>query len=145
MITTKLFSGKDDIQEALEVRKAVFINEQGISERIERDEYDKVAEHVIVYENGIPLATGRLLREDNQYTIGRVAVLKEHRSKKLGAVVVNALVEKAFKNGASEVQIHAQKWVQGFYEKLGFRVYGDVFVEAGIEHISMSIMNNTVA
>jgi predicted GNAT family N-acyltransferase len=39
--------------------------------------------------------------------------------------------------GGERQVVHAQLPVRGFYEKLGFTAYGDVYEEAGIPHISM--------
>lgn len=139
MITNKFFRGIDDLTDAFFIRKQVFIDEQGISETIERDSYDQSSDHVVIYENSQPIGTGRLVFKYGEYSIGRVAVLKEHRAKNVGALVVNLLKDKAIHHGASEVHVHAQKEVEGFYRKLGYKAYGDIYEEAGIEHISMSI------
>ena len=37
----------------------------------------------------------------------------------------------------NEVHLHAQIHAKGFYEALGYTPFGDIFLEAGIEHISM--------
>jgi predicted GNAT family N-acyltransferase len=39
--------------------------------------------------------------------------------------------------GGERQVLHAQLPVRGFYEKLGFTAFGDVFDDAGILHISM--------
>lgn len=139
MITLKVQCGAENIDDALEIRKQVFIEEQAVPHEIERDEYDKISKHAIIYENEMPVATGRFVYKDNQYTIGRVAVIREHRDKKYGVMIVNALVDIAFQDNVSEIHIHAQKSVEGFYAKLGFTPYGDEFEEAGIRHIGMVI------
>ena len=40
-------------------------------------------------------------------------------------------------HGAKEIAIHAQVQLLKFYETLGFLAKGEVFIEAGIQHISM--------
>jgi len=35
------------------------------------------------------------------------------------------------------LKLHAQTGVEGFYEGLGYGTTGDVFVEAGIDHVPM--------
>lgn len=142
MIIHKFLRGTDDLTDAFTIRKKVFIEEQGVPEEIELDSIDQTSEHIVIYDEDRPIGTGRLLEEDGLTLIGRVAVLKDDRSQKIGSIVVNQLRAKAFENGATEVHLHAQRAVQGFYEKLGFEAYGEEFEEAGILHISMKAIAN---
>lgn len=137
MIQTKWFQGRDGIKESAPIRLKVFVEEQGVPEEIEMDENDEFADHVVIYENSHPVATGRVIHLNGQFLIGRVAVLKDYRGKGYGDLGVRMLVRKAFDQGASEVHLHAQVKVQRFYEKIGFMPYGRTYQEAGIEHINM--------
>ncbi|NLY43292.1 MAG: GNAT family N-acetyltransferase [Clostridiaceae bacterium] len=139
MVTTKWLSKFDKSSDAYLIRKEVFIKEQNIPEELEVDSLDESAHHLVVYENDTPVATGRLIIKDGKYYAGRIAVLKEHRGKHFGDLVVRMLVRKAFDLGAKEVHLHAQTRVKEFYEKIGFKAYGETFLDAGIEHISMVI------
>jgi predicted GNAT family N-acyltransferase len=47
------------------------------------------------------------------------------------------LVREAEIKGMKRVYLGAQKHAVGFYQKLGFSVYGDPYIEAAIEHIHM--------
>ncbi|NBO42976.1 MAG: GNAT family N-acetyltransferase [Betaproteobacteria bacterium] len=38
--------------------------------------------------------------------------------------------------------LHAQCSAEGFYRRLGFKAQGDVFQDAGIDHIEMSLKLN---
>ncbi|WP_048139702.1 MULTISPECIES: GNAT family N-acetyltransferase [unclassified Methanosarcina] len=125
------------LEDAFDVRREVFIKEQNIPEDEEFDEADLRSHHVIVYANSRPVATGRLLKEREMWLIGRISVLKECRGKHVGKLVVDKLLEQAIELGAAEVNIHAQTHAVSFYEKFGFVAFGDTFLEAGIEHISM--------
>lgn len=125
------------LKDAFNVRREVFIKEQNVPEDEEFDEADLMSHHVIVYENSRPVATGRLFKDNETWIIGRISVLKEYRGKHAGKLVVGNLLEKAVELGAAEVNIHAQTHAVNFYEKFGFITYGDTFLEAGIEHISM--------
>jgi len=125
--------GKD----AQVVRDEVFCVEQEISQDIERDSYDAIAMYVVLYKDNEPIATGRIIEKDDKYLVGRVATLREHRGNGYGSVIVKSLVDWAFENNISEVYIHSQKHAEGFYEKIGFQAFGEVFYEAGIEHVNM--------
>jgi len=137
MITTKWFAGSGDLTDAHYIRRIVFMGEQEISEELEMDGTDGDAEHLVVYENNCPVATGRLIMVNEKMHIGRMAVLKEHRNKGLGAITMHACIEKAIEQGHKKLYLHAQTYARGFYEKLGFVGYGDEFDDAGIPHIAM--------
>lgn len=133
----KWLIGNDDLSDAYEVRFKVFVEEQKVPADIEIDDIDAVALHLVVYDNGIPVGTGRVFEQNGCYYLGRIAVLKEYRKRHIGSLIVKQLLRKAFELGADEVHIHAQISALEFYKKLGFVPYGQPYDEAGIEHISM--------
>ena len=76
--------------ESKTVRNTVFVEEQGFVD--EFDETDAIAWHVVIYNGDKPLATGRVFPDSpDVYHIGRVAVIKEYRSRGVGRMVMNAL------------------------------------------------------
>jgi predicted GNAT family N-acyltransferase len=127
----------ETLEDAFCVRREVFIKEQNVPEEEEIDAADFVSWHFVVYDNSKPVATGRIFKDGDIWLIGRIAVLKEHRGKRFGKLVVEKLLEKAVELQAGEVHVHAQTYAAGFYEKLGFVAYGETFMEANIEHIAM--------
>ena len=137
MITTKWFEGEQGIEDALYIRTVVFIEEQRVSVEEEMNGTDENAVHLVVYENEVAVATGRIIIENDCFILGRIAVLKEHRGKKLGDLVVRMLIRKAYTMGGRKQYIHAQIYAKGFYEKLGFEAYGDEYMEVNIPHLSM--------
>lgn len=128
-----------NIEDAFKIRFKVFVDEQGVPEDIELDDIDDYAEHLVVYKEGIPIATGRWFLEDGKVLLGRIAVLKEYRGSNLGNLVMSSFMNRIFNQGFDEIYLHAQTRVRGFYEKIGFNSYGDVYDEAGIEHVSMVV------
>jgi len=146
MLTTQWLSGmdKEALTDAYAVRFAVFCDEQKIDESIEIDEYDQSSIHVVIYDEEKPVATGRLVVLNDSFSIGRVAVLPEYRGKHIGDLVMRLLIRASVDMGATEQHIHAQTSVRGFYEKLGFKAYGEEYEEAGISHINMVHTGDTV-
>lgn len=134
--TFKWITPGGNLSDAFYIRTKVFIEEQQVPEDIEIDDIDPRTDHLVLYIDDKPAATGRIVW-DSPVSLGRIAVLSEYRGSGLGAEIVTRLMEKIFERGESEVHIHAQTHALGFYEKLGFRAYGDVFDEAGIPHRSM--------
>lgn len=137
----KTFHGSDSlIEEALKVRFEVFVLEQHVPEELEKDDIDAQATHVLLVENGVSFATGRIFA-DKEYSnicrLGRVAVLKEFRGNGWGRTICKILIQLAEEQRFERILIHAQTKVENFYSKLGFSRFGNEFVEAGIEHIEM--------
>lgn len=139
MITAEIKHGKLGLNEQYEIRTQVFTMEQGVPMDIERDFYDTLSHHVVVYEEQKAVGTGRIIFKDNQWLIGRIAVLKEYRGKHYGDLIVRKLVDFGFRNGYPKIVVHSQLQVLNFYKGIGFNEYGDVFLEADIEHKSMYI------
>lgn len=121
------------------LRYEVFVQEQEIDPELEWDTADETAVHAVVINKlGQAVATGRLLQPQSQVAqIGRMAVNKSLRGGSLGRLVVSTLIEKARLRGDREVLLHAQCSAEGFYRRLGFTAHGDIFQDAGIDHIEM--------
>ena len=87
----------------------------------------------------VPVAVGRFfIMEDNVTAyLGRIAVLKEHRGKKVGAYLLRELEQEAKKRGAQFSMLGAQLHAKGFYEKLGYQPFGEEFDDCGKMHIHM--------
>ena len=67
-------------QVLMDIRRQVFIDEQGVPESEEFGEDDKSATHWVAYGTGnIPMGTARLLNAK----VGRMAVLKAYRQRRL--------------------------------------------------------------
>ena len=133
---------------ALAIRRAVFIEEQGVPESEELDEHDgdpatlTSALHVVGRVDGRVVGTGRLLLSYAVGTnahIGRVAVLAEWRRGGIGTALMRALEGAARERGFAGITLAAQLPAIPFYERLGYEVRGDVFLDAGIEHRWMDL------
>jgi len=119
------------------VRRKVFIEEQQVPEALEWDEFDPVSIHILVTDdNDTPVATGRMKTDGH---IGRMAVLKEHRNQGVGTAILQQLINYAIQQDLKKVYLHAQVSALTFYEKQGFKVYSDEFMDAGIPHKSMQL------
>ena len=117
-----------------EVRARVFVEEQRVPVELELDELDAGAVHALALDGAKPVGTGRLLHDGR---IGRMAVLPEYRGRGVGAALLKALVAAAADCGHRQITLHAQTHAIAFYEKLGFRAYGEEFDDAGIPHRAM--------
>lgn len=137
-----------EMDDALAVRRAVFIDEQGVSEAEEIDAHDgdpatvDDAMHVVAYLAGRPVAAGRLLLNAplNEHAhVGRVAVLREHRGEGFGKAIMLALQEEARRRGYPGITLGAQLRAIPFYERLGYVARDDIYLDANIEHRWMDL------
>lgn len=120
------------------LRHQVFVVGQDVPDWIERDELDAVADHVVALQDGELLATGRLVtRADGTGVIGRMAVAAPARGQGVGAAVLRRLEQQAVERGLTDVELHAQLHARRFYDRAGYAPFGEVYLEAGIEHLSM--------
>lgn len=114
-----------------EVRRAVFIVEQGIPESEEWDDIDALAVHWVALLDGEAVGCARLTREGK---IGRMAVLAGHRGRGIGRQLLQACIDYAAERQFPEVTLSAQQHALSFYEKQGFKPVGDPHEEVGIPH-----------
>lgn len=126
---------KDLPQEAKDIRIRVFMQEQGFQN--EFDDIDSIAHHIVAFDQDIPVGTCRFFNEKNHYTIGRVAVLKEYRSKHIGHILLDAAEEEIKKLNGQEIVVHAQVRVSPFYQKKGYIPFGEIDDDEGVPHMWM--------
>jgi predicted GNAT family N-acyltransferase len=129
-----------DIALCRDLRRRVFIDEQGISEADELDDLDDVATHLVANLDGQPAGTARLLVKGDMGKIGRVCVLAGVRGQGIGAALIRAALDE-FHNmgGIATVKLGAQTHATGFYEAFGFRATGPVYDDAGLPHRDMVV------
>jgi ElaA protein len=128
----------DDVPTCQALRRVVFIDEQGVSEADEVDGLDGRAIHLLAWDGACPVGTARLLVKGQVGKIGRVCVLPEVRGSGLGAALIGAALDVLRgQPGVTEAYLGSQSHVTGFYEKLGFAVEGEEFMDAGIPHRHM--------
>ncbi|WP_439133882.1 GNAT family N-acetyltransferase [Pseudomaricurvus sp.] len=133
LIITSFSTHQEDLYK---VRYQVFVVEQNVPAEMELDDRDEHCCHALITLNREPVATGRIDLEDHG-RIGRVAVMQNSRQYGWGRKIMEALEEEARRAGLKSVWLHAQESALGFYEKLGYQVHGDAFMEAGILHKPM--------
>lgn len=123
-----------------EIRRQVFVLEQGVGAALEFDGQDAEATHLLASSDGRPLGTLRVrfLEDDRTAKIERVAVLAEARGHAIGRKLITRALALAAARGAKDARLHAQTRAAGFYRGLGFAASGPVFIEDGIPHVAMN-------
>ena len=124
----------DDGDTLMRLRNRVFVEEQKVSAALEIDGKDIECQHVKAIVDGLVIGTGRLM--PNGF-IGRMCVLAEYRNRNIGTMMLENLVQQALDSGHQKVLLNAQSYIIPFYQKFGFRIDSEEFIEAGILHRRM--------
>ncbi|MEB6196111.1 GNAT family N-acetyltransferase [Mammaliicoccus sciuri] len=136
----KIAESQKDIQDGLNIRKTVFVEEQGVSIDAEIDEFENDSKHVVLYHDDKPAAVGRFRNYKDGYAkVERVAVLKPYRKFGYGKDVMNFINQKASEDGYKGTVLNGQSHAKGFYEKLGYKTEGEEFLEENIPHYFMKL------
>lgn len=130
-----------DFAICMAIRMEVFVREQGVPLEEEMDDHDAAATHYVATLNGAPAATARTrVLEDGTAKIERVAVRAEHRGSGIGKQLMEHLIKRMRNHPKTKtIRISAQEQAAPFYEKLGFVLQGEGFMEAGIPHFTMEL------
>lgn len=131
-----------------QIRTSVFIDEQNVPPLLEWDEHDKTAIHLLASDcYGQPIACARLLIRSklNQAThnsgkIGRMAVLLSWRRNGVGAALMHAATDYCYAHDIEDISLSAQTHAIGFYQKVGFVVSSQPYLDAGITHVDMQLV-----
>ncbi|ANA81763.1 GCN5-related N-acetyltransferase [Paenibacillus vortex V453] len=135
-------STEEQLQQALDIRKDVFVLEQKVPIDLEIDDYDNLesdAHHVLIKSEGQFAATGRITYYNKDSAkMQRIAVRKPFRSKGIGRVLMMALETQARELKLQYSILDAQVQAEPFYRKLGYETISDEpFDDAGIPHVRM--------
>lgn len=126
-----------ELYEILRARSQIFMLEQKIiCQDMDRIDYDSL--HCFIEHNGSVIAYLRaFLTQDKTVQIGRVLTTTHGigLGKKLISEAIPIIAEHFCCN---TLELHAQSYAKGFYEKLGFEVISKEFMEEGVPHVTMT-------
>lgn len=136
------------------IRRRVFIEEQGVAESEEWDGLDESARHFLAFApSGEAAGTARVLVKRSSggcpaasYHIGRVAVLPSWRRRGLGRALMREVISWCREDASPQcayIHLNAQRDRLEFYQQLGFRAQGELFMDAGIPHRAMILEPQT--
>jgi predicted GNAT family N-acyltransferase len=139
----RIATSDEDVLKVMVVRGIVFIEEQQVDWEGEIDEFEQDSVHILGEDGGQPVATGRLrFLADGRTKVERIAVRPAWRGRGYARDIVQFMLDHAAEQGARSYVMHAQVHLQKFYEDFGFHREGDIFVECGIDHITMVRQDN---
>ena len=124
----------------LKLRCEVFVVEQNCV-FLDMDNKDQQSWHICGWSKEELVAYTRLVPPNVAYkqpSIGRVVTSPTVRNSGIGRKLMEFSIEKLFSLfGKTDIKIGAQLYLKKFYESLGFKQEGDMYLEDGIEHIEM--------
>ena len=139
-MNTKVFAEltNKELYEILKARFAVFVAEQHI-EYVDEDDIDYLATHFFLSRQGRVIAYARLF-EDAQSGVWRIGrMLTVERGRGYGRYLMQQIIDTARSLGASTLCLHAQLDAVPFYRRFAFQPVGDIFQEANLPHLRMSL------
>ena len=140
VLVREVYGIDKDLMKCVQIRKKVFVEEQGVDVDLENDGYDKERKHLLIEVDGISFGTLRFREVDKKtLCLQRVCILKEFRGKNYGKILLEKARQYARQNGFEKIELGSQEQVVGFYNELGFKVVGEKYLEAGIWHFKMEL------
>lgn len=141
-IRVEKITDKAAFDQAVQIRKKVFVIEQKVDPNDEYDQFEETSHHFLAKLDGKPAGAARWRMTEKGIKLERFAVLKEFRGKGIGQALVSAVLEDLRSYSLSEGQVvylHAQLNAVSLYYKFGFRPVGDLFEECNIQHYKMEL------
>ena len=127
-----------EVYEILKARTKIFIVEQNCPYQ-DSDGTDYESLHVFYEQDGEILAYLRaFVKEKGVVQVGRVLTV-EHGKGLGGKLLKEGLEQVKEKYAPQKIYLEAQCYATGFYEREGFKICSDVFLEDGIPHVKMEL------
>ena len=138
MILVSKIEDVRDLDAAFTIREKVFVEEQGVPQEDEYDQYEKTAHHYLATSDGVPCGAARWRQTEKGIKLERFAVLPEYRNREVGSHMLHKVIQdvKAL-YPEKEIYLHAQLPAVNFYARHGFEPVGELFSECDIEHYKM--------
>ena len=127
-----------ELYEIVRSRTQIFLMEQKIiCQDFDGVDYDAL--HCFLEQDGRVVAYLRAYRSEDSIKIGRVLSLVHGIG--LGSQLLERSIPVIVRTfDCDRIALHSQKHAQAFYEKAGFRVCSEDFMEEGIPHVSMELL-----
>ncbi|KSU62969.1 acetyltransferase [[Bacillus] enclensis] len=136
-MNVEIAQSESQFEEVFSVRKTVFVQEQNVPLEEEIDEHENQSTHFILYDGDRPAGAGRFRLLDGIGKVERICVLKSLRGKGAGREIMQAIEQYAAGRSISKLKLNAQTYAIPFYERLGYEVVSEEFMDAGIPHRTM--------
>ncbi len=120
-ISIKQVRTPGELRQAQEIRETVLETEQGFPHEVNVDGQDPSAMHVLVLDRGEPVGTARVTkRSETEGMLARIALLRSHRGKGLGKVMLRHLESVAKHAGLQTIYVEPHAHLEPFFRSLGY-------------------------
>ncbi|MCA1031138.1 GNAT family N-acetyltransferase [Bacillus timonensis] len=133
----KIVSTEQEMNDALSIRRTVFVDEQQVPEEEEIDQYEDEATHFVLYDGVQPIGAGRFRVLEGIGKVERICVLSTNRKSGAGKLIMNAIEDYAASKDIHKLKLNAQTHAEDFYARIGYETVSDIFMDAGIPHVTM--------
>lgn len=148
-LTVKPVTSRVGWEQVRRIRQLVFVEEQGCPPGEEWDDFDwptdqgRTCVHLLASLRGEQVGTARwrevTLDGAPAAKLERFALLPRYRGRGLGRSLIQATLGEARRAGHTRFVLHAQAYLESLYDSLGFTRHGELFHEAGIPHVKMTL------
>ena len=130
----------DELYDLLHLRQQIFVVEQNCI-YLDADGIDKDCLHLFGIVDKKIAGYARIIPAGFTYptpSIGRVVVDEKYRGNKYAYKLMQQAIKVAIhKFEAKKITISAQLYLKEFYEKIGFKVAGKVYLDCDLPHLKM--------
>src|SRR3954470_5146502 len=130
--------GSREYQQMVHLRNEILRRPLGL--QFTPEELEKEKEEILIgaFEEEKMLGCCMLITEaPNSVRLRQMAVLNNLQGKGIGRALMQFAENIARDRGFQKITMHARKTAVGFYEKLGYRVFGNEFEEVTLPHVVM--------
>jgi putative N-acetyltransferase (TIGR04045 family) len=136
-IECRQVQNEEELRESFALRKKVFVEEQHLFSRTDRDRHDRQAIHIVALCNGAIVGTVRVHQQkDGSWLGSRLAVVQQFRGR-VGKLLIQKAVEVVKKNGAQQFCAHILMRNVPLFKRLGWVTAGPVFIYRSQPHQTM--------
>ena len=134
-------SSLEDFQKCMDIRIAVFVEDQNVPIAEEADGKDSKCKHHLLTVDALPVGTARVHYIGNVAKIERVAILKDYQGAGLGKKLMEYIIAGLHSDKKVEkAKLSSQIYAIPFYKSFGFTVCSEEYTDAGIPHKDMQLM-----
>jgi ElaA protein len=144
--TCKKFSelSTEELYVILRLRSEVFVVEQNCV-FLDMDNKDLYCDHLMGWQSGRLAGYSRIVPAEISYvesSIGRIVTSPAMRGQGIGRELLTESITTLYKlHGKRDIRIGAQLYLKKFYNSFGFVQKGEIYLEDGIEHVEMLLLN----
>ena len=131
--------GSNEYRQMVKLRDDILRKPLGLGFTTEELDQEKDNMLIAAFEDDVILGCCMLVEEKaDTVRLRQMAVLNDLQGKGIGRALMNFAENLARDRGYKNLSMHARKNAVGFYEKMGYKVSGDEFIEITIPHYVMT-------